>query len=130
MAALRLGVHEAGFEQHVSSGCHNALTGQWRSIAHSAIMSAHSAHLSAARSHEGTTGAPNLVLLTLLTLTHIWQLSAPTLPSTTHLSQQHQVLTLLADNGMNVARLNMTHGNHAWHDQVVQHIRRLNSEKG
>jgi len=41
-----------------------------------------------------------------------------------------QVLSMLADNGMNIARLNMTHGTHAWHNQVVQHIRRLNREKG
>lgn len=34
------------------------------------------------------------------------------------------------ENGMNVARLNMTHGNHAWHTQVVERIRKLNKEKG
>lgn len=42
----------------------------------------------------------------------------------------YEVLSMLADNGMNIARLNMTHGTHAWHDSVVQHIRRLNREKG
>lgn len=41
-----------------------------------------------------------------------------------------QVLSMLADNGMNIARLNMTHGTHAWHSEVVGHIRRLNREKG
>jgi pyruvate kinase len=33
-------------------------------------------------------------------------------------------------NGMNVARLNMTHGNHEWHYMVVARIRQLNKEKG
>jgi hypothetical protein len=33
-------------------------------------------------------------------------------------------------NGMNVARLNMTHGNHEWHNMVVARIRQLNKEKG
>eukprot|EP00775_Hariotina_reticulata_P005779 gene5779-6018_t len=45
-------------------------------------------------------------------------------------SCSYEVLSLLAQNGMNVARLNMTHGNHAWHNQVVERIRKLNKEKG
>eukprot|EP00879_Flechtneria_rotunda_P019982 GHRR01021008.1.p1 GENE.GHRR01021008.1~~GHRR01021008.1.p1 ORF type:complete len:253 (+),score=41.99 GHRR01021008.1:220-978(+) len=45
-------------------------------------------------------------------------------------SCSYEVLSKLAENGMNVARLNMTHGNHAWHEQVVERIRRLNKEKG
>jgi pyruvate kinase len=49
---------------------------------------------------------------------------------TAHSTLDVQVLSTLADNGMNIARLNMTHGTHAWHSQVVQHIRRLNREKG
>jgi pyruvate kinase len=49
-------------------------------------------------------------------------------PPTQHF--RGQVLSRLADGGMNVARLNMTHGTHGWHQQVVSHIRRLNNEKG
>lgn len=42
----------------------------------------------------------------------------------------YEKLEELASGGMNVARLNMCHGTHEWHREVVQHIRRLNSEKG
>lgn len=45
-------------------------------------------------------------------------------------SCSYEVLSQLALNGMNVARLNMTHGSHAWHSDVVAKIRRLNREKG
>jgi hypothetical protein len=45
-------------------------------------------------------------------------------------SCSYEVLSNLADRGMNVARLNMTHGSHAWHERVVAAIRRLNHEKG
>eukprot|EP00877_Chromochloris_zofingiensis_P000483 jgi/Chrzof1/10435/UNPLg00362.t1 len=45
-------------------------------------------------------------------------------------SCSYEALQTLADNGMNVARLNMTHGNHEWHKGVVDRIRKLNSEKG
>jgi pyruvate kinase len=31
---------------------------------------------------------------------------------------------------MNVARLNMCHGNHEWHRWVIERIRRLNVENG
>ena len=39
-------------------------------------------------------------------------------------------LELLAQNGMNVARLNMCHGKHDWHKQVIERIRKLNRELG
>ncbi|GBF95398.1 pyruvate kinase isozyme chloroplastic [Raphidocelis subcapitata] len=39
-------------------------------------------------------------------------------------------LTQLADAGMNVARLNMTHGTHAWHESVIEKIHKINKEKG
>lgn len=39
-------------------------------------------------------------------------------------------LLQLAANGMNTARLNMTHGDHKWHRQVIQHIREINREYG
>ena len=31
---------------------------------------------------------------------------------------------------MNVARLNMCHGDHAWHKAVIDRIRQLNRDKG
>ena len=31
---------------------------------------------------------------------------------------------------MNVARLNMCHGSHDWHKEVITHIRQLNKSKG
>ncbi|GJP64649.1 hypothetical protein CLOP_g21624 [Closterium sp. NIES-67] len=39
-------------------------------------------------------------------------------------------LEALASGGMNVARLNMCHGTHEWHRDVVEKVRRLNAEKG
>jgi pyruvate kinase len=45
-------------------------------------------------------------------------------------SCSYETLSVLAENGMNVARLNMTHGTHAWHEAVVANIRRLNKERG
>ncbi|MGI9536227.1 MAG: pyruvate kinase [Desulfocapsaceae bacterium] len=38
------------------------------------------------------------------------------------------VLKKLADNGMNVARLNMSHGTHQWHSEVIKHIKTLNEK--
>ncbi|KAG0467027.1 hypothetical protein HPP92_018607 [Vanilla planifolia] len=39
-------------------------------------------------------------------------------------------LEALAVGGMNVARVNMCHGTHEWHRQVIRQVRRLNEEKG
>lgn len=39
-------------------------------------------------------------------------------------------LEALAVGGMNVARLNMCHGTHEWHREVIKIVRRLNEEKG
>ncbi|KAG6484775.1 pyruvate kinase isozyme A, chloroplastic-like [Zingiber officinale] len=36
----------------------------------------------------------------------------------------------LAVGGMNVARINMCHGTHEWHHEVIRQVRRLNEEKG
>ncbi|XP_074574611.1 pyruvate kinase isozyme A, chloroplastic-like [Curcuma longa] len=36
----------------------------------------------------------------------------------------------LAVGGMNVARINMCHGTHEWHREVIRQVRRLNEEKG
>jgi pyruvate kinase len=41
-----------------------------------------------------------------------------------------EALATLAANGMNVARLNMCHGSHEWHREVIAHIRQLNKSKG
>ncbi|KAH7352290.1 hypothetical protein KP509_19G038300 [Ceratopteris richardii] len=39
-------------------------------------------------------------------------------------------LEMMADGGMNVARLNMCHGTKEWHAQVIENLRKLNAEKG
>ncbi|XP_047327766.1 pyruvate kinase isozyme A, chloroplastic-like [Impatiens glandulifera] len=39
-------------------------------------------------------------------------------------------LEALAVGGMNVARLNMCHGTREWHHQVIERVKRLNTEKG
>lgn len=39
-------------------------------------------------------------------------------------------LEALAVGGMNVARVNMCHGTHEWHREVIRQVRRLNEEKG
>ncbi|WOK97111.1 pyruvate kinase isozyme A, chloroplastic-like [Canna indica] len=39
-------------------------------------------------------------------------------------------LEALAIGGMNVARVNMCHGTHEWHRQVIRQVRQLNEEKG
>jgi pyruvate kinase len=37
-------------------------------------------------------------------------------------------LKALAENGMNVARLNMSHGTHEWHGEVIKHIKTINEK--
>lgn len=39
-------------------------------------------------------------------------------------------LEVLATGGMNVARVNMCHGTHEWHRQVIRQVRQHNKEKG
>ncbi|MQL90062.1 hypothetical protein Taro_022650 [Colocasia esculenta] len=39
-------------------------------------------------------------------------------------------LEALAVGGMNVARVNMCHGTHEWHREVIRQVRQLNEEKG
>ncbi|KAG6537874.1 pyruvate kinase isozyme A, chloroplastic-like [Zingiber officinale] len=41
-----------------------------------------------------------------------------------------QQIEALAVGGMNVARINMCHGTHEWHREVIRQVRRLNEEKG
>jgi len=45
-------------------------------------------------------------------------------------SSDAKTLGELAAAGMNVARLNMCHGDHAWHKALIHRIRSLNKEKG
>ena len=40
------------------------------------------------------------------------------------------MLATLAAGGMNVARLNMSHGDHEWHQTVIERIRKLNKDNG
>ena len=39
-----------------------------------------------------------------------------------------ETLKLLAEAGMNIARLNMSHGDHEWHRSVIRHIKTLNRQ--
>eukprot|EP00191_Tetraselmis_sp_GSL018_P021820 CAMPEP_0177625964 /NCGR_PEP_ID=MMETSP0419_2-20121207/30392_1 /TAXON_ID=582737 /ORGANISM="Tetraselmis sp., Strain GSL018" /LENGTH=626 /DNA_ID=CAMNT_0019126969 /DNA_START=8 /DNA_END=1889 /DNA_ORIENTATION=- len=41
-----------------------------------------------------------------------------------------EMLEMLAEAGMNCARLNMTHETHEWHAAVIQRIRELNQKRG
>ena len=41
-----------------------------------------------------------------------------------------ETLQQLAKNGMNVARLNMSHGTHSWHSDVIKRIRTINKKTG
>jgi pyruvate kinase len=45
-------------------------------------------------------------------------------------TESYEALLSLAAHGMSVARLNMTHGTHAWHEAVIERIRRVNAEHG
>ena len=40
------------------------------------------------------------------------------------------ILNQLALNGMNVARLNMSHGTHRWHKEVIKHVKTINEKTG
>lgn len=41
-----------------------------------------------------------------------------------------ETLKALAERGMNVARLNMSHGSHEWHSSVIDNIRKINNKFG
>ena len=41
-------------------------------------------------------------------------------------SESMETLRELAQNGMDVARLNMTHGDHQWHATVIERVREIN----
>ncbi len=40
------------------------------------------------------------------------------------------ILKKLVQNGMNVARLNMSHGTHQWHKGVIKHLKTINEKTG
>ncbi len=45
-------------------------------------------------------------------------------------SEDPKILAQLIKSGMNVARLNMSHGSHAWHDKTVKNIRAVAKKLG
>lgn len=45
-------------------------------------------------------------------------------------SSPFAILNQLAENGMNVARLNMSHGTHTWHENVIKHVKTINEKTG
>lgn len=45
-------------------------------------------------------------------------------------SDSKEVLRKLVENGMNVARLNFSHGDHEWHGKAIKTIRELSQEMG
>ncbi len=45
-------------------------------------------------------------------------------------SCEYEMLEKLADAGVNVFRLNFSHGDHQWHGEVIKRIKRLNKKRG
>jgi pyruvate kinase len=45
-------------------------------------------------------------------------------------TESYEMLKALVGHGMNIARLNMSHGDHGWHGRVIHHLRRLNRKEG
>ena len=43
-------------------------------------------------------------------------------------SESYEMLKRLAGAGMNIARLNMSHGDHEWHHKGIRHIKTLNRQ--
>ncbi len=41
-------------------------------------------------------------------------------------TESYELLKTMAVKGMNIARLNMSHGDHEWHAQVIHYVKRLN----
>lgn len=44
-------------------------------------------------------------------------------------TESYEMLKDMAIKGMNIARLNMSHGTHDWHGQVIHHLKRLNRKE-
>lgn len=45
-------------------------------------------------------------------------------------TESYAMLKSLAGAGMDIVRLNMSHGTHAWHGKVIDHVKRLNRKEG
>ncbi len=45
-------------------------------------------------------------------------------------TETYEMLKTMACRGMNIARLNMSHGDHGWHAQVIHHLKRINRKVG
>jgi pyruvate kinase len=43
-------------------------------------------------------------------------------------SESYEMLKRMAGAGMNIARLNMSHGDHEWHHKGIRHIKTLNRQ--
>ncbi|MBF0273893.1 MAG: pyruvate kinase [Nitrospinae bacterium] len=43
-------------------------------------------------------------------------------------SESYEMLKKLYEAGMNIVRLNMSHGNHEWHEKIIKQIKTLNRE--
>jgi pyruvate kinase len=44
-------------------------------------------------------------------------------------TQSYPMLKAMAEKGMDIARLNMSHGDHDWHGRVIDHVKRLNRKE-
>ncbi|MEN8258030.1 MAG: pyruvate kinase [Thermodesulfobacteriota bacterium] len=44
-------------------------------------------------------------------------------------TESYEMLKALTMKGMNIARLNMSHGDHGWHGKVIHHLKRLNRKE-
>ena len=42
----------------------------------------------------------------------------------------YEMLKKMAKTGMNIARFNMSHGTHEWHNDVIENVRKLNRKEG
>lgn len=43
-------------------------------------------------------------------------------------TESYNMLMSLAEAGMNIARLNMSHGDHKWHEKIIKHIKTINQK--
>lgn len=45
-------------------------------------------------------------------------------------TSSYEMLRKMAKTGMNIARFNMSHGTHEWHNEVINNVRKLNKKEG
>jgi len=43
-------------------------------------------------------------------------------------TESEELIKELADNGMNIARINMSHGDHKWHSMIIQRIKKISKK--